>query len=240
MITNPTAALQQQKKVSAAPTSIPAESLSATESKSPIAAESALVTGPAYEEAIGRMVEMGFSREAVIKAMKAGFNNPDRAVEYLTTGFPNGSETVADAEATASAEVPASLDFLRTDPQFRQLRLVIQQNPQLIGPVLEQLGQSSPALFGLIEQHRDQFIALMNEPDDGEGLDSAADDDDDEDGEGEGEEAAGYIEISEADKEAIDRLVALGFDRARAVEAFLACDKNEQMAANFLFDNIDE
>lgn len=41
------------------------------------------VTGQQYESAIQNMVEMGFEREQVIKAMRASFNNPDRAVEYL-------------------------------------------------------------------------------------------------------------------------------------------------------------
>lgn len=37
--------------------------------------------------------------------------------------------------------------------------------------------------------------------------------------------------------QAIDRLVSLGFPKHKAAEAYFACDKNEEMAANLLFDS---
>ena len=47
----------------------------------------------------------------------------------------------------------------------------------------------------------------------------------------------GSIQVSPDEMAAIDRLTSLGFPKARAAEAYFACDKNEEMAANFLFES---
>jgi UV excision repair protein RAD23 len=45
------------------------------------------------------------------------------------------------------------------------------------------------------------------------------------------------IRLNEEEMAAVDRLTEMGFDRADAAQAFLACDKNEALAANLLMDS---
>jgi len=50
------------------------------------------------------------------------------------------------------------------------------------------------------------------------------------------EDPEGIVEVNQAEMEAINRLVQLGFSKERAAEAYLTCEKNEEIAANFLFE----
>jgi UV excision repair protein RAD23 len=44
------------------------------------------------------------------------------------------------------------------------------------------------------------------------------------------------LRLSEEEMAAVNRLTEMGFDRAEAAQAYLACDKNEALAANLLMD----
>ncbi|KAJ3396008.1 hypothetical protein HDU92_004311 [Lobulomyces angularis] len=238
-------------------------------------ADSNLVAGSAYDSATQNLVEMGFEISQVKAAMRAAFNNPDRAAEYLMTGIPEGIEapqnpvpsaTTPSAPATpanaanpnvpsgyenlftaaANAQRPSSTNnpanentfaFLRNSPQFQQLRQLVQTQPQLLQPVLQQLGQANPQLLELINGNQDAFLSLLMEG--GEGAAAT-------EGGATGENPAGagntappnqqYISVTPEEEAAINRLAGLGFDRQMAIEAFFACDKNEELAANYLFD----
>ncbi|ORZ36148.1 hypothetical protein BCR44DRAFT_1432881 [Catenaria anguillulae PL171] len=154
-------------------------------------ADPSMVMGSAFETAVTNMMEMGYPRDQVVRAMRAAFNNPDRAFEYLMN--------VAHLQQMAGA-----------NPQLAQL---IQANPEMFLQML--LGGG------------------------GEGTDEEGDEGDmmvDADG-NPLPPGARVIQVSEEEKAAIDRLCALGFDRNLVIEAYFACDKNEEMAANYLFDN---
>ncbi|KAL8739317.1 MAG: hypothetical protein Q9181_000048 [Wetmoreana brouardii] len=115
----------------------------------------------------------------------------------------------------------ANLDFLRNNAQFQQLRQIVQTQPQMLEPILQQVGAGNPQLAQLIQEHPDQFLQLLGEEAEG---DAPA------------PPGAQEVFVTEEEREAIDRLCRLGFQRDMVIQAYFACDKNEELAANFLFD----
>lgn len=241
-------------------------------------AASNLVAGSALESTVQQIIDMGggtWDRDTVLRALRAAFNNPERAVEYLYSGIPEAAEVaapVARGPAAAGAGVAAvptagaaaapaasqgpnaapldlfpqgmpgvvgggaglgALDFLRNNPQFQALRTMVQANPQILQPMLQELGKQNPALLRLINENQAEFLRLINEA----GAEGA------EGGDALGQLAGGYpqsVNVTPEEREAIERLEGMGFSRALVIEAFLACDKNEQLAANYLLENANE
>ena len=78
--------------------------------------------------------------------------------EALATGGAGGA-----AGAGAGAGALGNLDFLRSNPQFQQLRQIVQSQPNMLEPILQQVGAGDPQLAELIGRHPDQFLQLLSE-----------------------------------------------------------------------------
>ncbi|XP_057787165.1 ubiquitin receptor RAD23c-like [Salvia miltiorrhiza] len=234
-------------------------------------AASNLVAGSNLESTVQEIIDMGggsWDRDTVVRALRAAFNNPERAVEYLYSGIPEQAEIPPVAQPPAGGQpvnpssqatppaVPPSgpnanpldlfpqglpnmgsnaagagtLDFLRNSQQFQALRTMVQANPQILQPMLQELGKQNPQLVRLIQEHQADFLRLINEPVEGEGniLGQLA------------EAMPQAVTVTPEEREAIERLEAMGFDRALVLEVFFACNKNEELAANYLLDHMHE
>ncbi|KAL0956275.1 hypothetical protein HGRIS_002433 [Hohenbuehelia grisea] len=252
---------------------------------------SSFLSGPALQTTINNMTEMGFPREQVLRALRASFNNPDRAVEYLMNGIPAHLEAEAAASAggasraapaasgasagttapeVAGAAAPAApapaaaappssqpqnlfqlaqqqqqqaqqgggvgtgtgaagapqldLEGLRNHPQIAQLRDLVRQNPALVQPILQQMATQNPGLAQTLAANPNALMQLLGG------------DEGDLEGEGDIPPGAQVLAVTPEERAAIERLEALGFPRHLVIEAYFACDKNEELAANYLFE----
>lgn len=102
-----------------------------------------------------------------MRALRASFNNPDRAVEYLLSGnIPNigiaehasapertATEPVsqdAPGEEQSTPESPSSdnpIAALASLPQFQQMRALVQANPELLPQLIHQIGSENADLL---------------------------------------------------------------------------------------------
>ncbi|EJD03021.1 UV excision repair protein Rad23 [Fomitiporia mediterranea MF3/22] len=257
------------------------------------------LSGDALQASIQNMIEMGFERAQVMRAMKASFNNPDRAVEYLMNGIPAHLDAESSAgpagpaapgapatnpapapqQTAAPAPVPAAAPAQPAaapapqptapqnlfqlaqqqqqhhggglpggaaglgatgagieslgggDAQLGQFRNTVMQNPALLQPMIQQIAQSNPNLAQYLEQNPEALLQLLGAIGGEGGLEEG------EGGEGGIPPGATVLQVTPEERAAIERLEALGFPRQQVVEAYFACDKNEEMAANYLFEN---
>ncbi|GAB2299965.1 Ubiquitin receptor RAD23d, partial [Dionaea muscipula] len=236
-------------------------------------AASNLVAGSYLDSTIQQIVDMGggsWDRDTVVRALRAAYNNPERAVEYLYTGIPEQAEvppvarspTIGQGAPTAATPAQApqavapssgpnsspldlfpqglpnlgpnaaagSLDFLRNSQQFQALRAMVQANPQILQPMLQELRKQNPQLTRLIQEHHADFLRIINEPVEGEGnlLSQMA------------SAMPQAVTVTPEEGEAIERLEAMGFRRTTVLQVYFACNKDEELAANYLLDHMDE
>merc|ERR1711935_1288552 len=108
----------------------------------------------------------------------------------------------------------------------QQMKRLLQQNPGMLNALLQNIGQYQEAFIRMINESDDSSSGSGGGGRSGSGRPAP---------EGEGPLGeSGVIQVSPQDKEAIERLKALGFPEHLVVQAYFACEKNENLAANFL------
>lgn len=200
-------------------------------------------------ELIDSIVAMGFDDRAQIAlALKAAFMNVSRAVEYLCSGIPASAQE--QLEYSDSLNWAASSDTLPSEashqrlraalqmvPNFAEVKATYQQNKEVLPVILEQMAQRYPDLYTIVTSDLASFQRIMDEEDgsDGQAYSTAS-----EAADSLAERMPSEIVVTAEDRMAVAELLELGagmWDGQAAMIVYLACRKNQELAASVLLEH---
>lgn len=173
---------------------------------------------------------------------------------------PSGTRTTVSNEQalsmSESQQMASRLATLMAEPQFRQIQDLIQQSPHLLSSTIEALAGTDPEMYSFISDNPDVFVSALNHPPlAGNRTHPSRGNEGQEQQRGEqrtfqssaspvrnpasrqqsGPDQTFQHTVTEQDREAIERLKELGFPELMVYQAYMACDRDEQLAANLLF-----
>ena len=183
---------------------------------------------------INSLVEMGYEKDKVEKALIASGGNIDKAIEYLSSGnIPErAQQTQTNVNNLGNNSNNSNLDDdLKKNASI--LKILCHKDPNKIFSLMDNIKNKSPNLLNKIKQHEEEFKNLLVSPITREDINVF--------NTFQQRLARGarrpQIKLTREESEAIKRLESLGnFSHTEVIQAYIACDKNEELAANFLFE----
>eukprot|EP01064_Diplonema_japonicum_P029257 TRINITY_DN468_c3_g1_i1.p1 TRINITY_DN468_c3_g1~~TRINITY_DN468_c3_g1_i1.p1 ORF type:complete len:404 (+),score=140.35 TRINITY_DN468_c3_g1_i1:61-1272(+) len=151
--------------------------------------------------------------------------------QLMQTGVSGGARPAASpAAGGAAGAAPAGgesqlAQALAQIPELPQIRQAVAADPRMLERVMSTLREQDPNLFQLINDNQQEFLSILRNGLPGQQAAGSAP-----------QVPPGAVVITEADRQAITRLQQLGFTEQQAAQAYLIADRNEELAANMLFD----
>jgi len=197
-------------------------------------------------------MSMGFTREQTQQALRAAFNNPERAVEYLLNGLPDNfnpadvmpsqQRSAAPVRQQAPSQQPGLQQLMQGDNLARSLLVRMIQNPRHRGIFFNAVQTCRPdfqmsrgsemesILIGLLQDPQilqlclHMLLATESSGGQGQGMPGGV------------PNGAVQVQVSQEELEQIKRLQStLGVTQEQALEAYILSERNIEMAASILF-----
>ena len=183
---------------------------------------------------VDQLVEMGYEKEKVEKALNAANGNLQLAIEFLTSGIiPEHSSNNQPSHSHSNNSGSSLPSELKINASL--IKVICHDQPEKIVGVLNTLKQKNPELINLIKENEEEFKRLLVAPINQEDINNVKIMDEEMRRAGEGRRIR--INLTPEEREAINRLKNLGdFSESEIIQAYIACDKNEELAANYLFE----
>jgi len=156
---------------------------------------------------------------------------------------PFSGSSGSSAAAASNAGMPPGMEALGNPAQLAAMLQSMPPQEQhamasMMGMTVDQLQQTAQMISAMPQEQVQQYMNMAMQGAGGPGMGGLGGMMGGAGGMGGGGGGAGaqVLRLSEEEMAAVNRLTEMGFDRAAAAQAYLACDKNEALAANLLMD----
>lgn len=163
------------------------------------------------------LAEINANQEAFLAMMNEPIEESTTSSSPAAPAAPSAGFPAGMMEGMANPAQMAQMIQSMSPAELNQMAAMMGLSPDQLRTTAQMLGQIPP------EQLQQYMMQAMQGADGGGG------------GGGGG---AHVLRLTEEEMAAVDRLTEMGFDRTEAAQAFLACDKNEALAANLLMDSM--
>mmetsp|Transcript_3506 Transcript_3506/g.7378 ORF Transcript_3506/g.7378 Transcript_3506/m.7378 type:complete len:419 (-) Transcript_3506:176-1432(-) len=154
-------------------------------------------------------------------------------------GANNNNPFSGSSGSASNAGMPPGMEALGNPAQLAAMLQSMPPQEQhamasMMGMTVDQLQQTAQMISAMPQEQVQQYMNMAMQGAGGPGMGGMMG------GAGGmgggGGAGAQVLRLSEEEMAAVNRLTEMGFDRAAAAQAYLACDKNEALAANLLMD----
>ena len=157
-------------------------------------------------------------------------------------GANNNNPFSGSSGSASNAGMPPGMEALGNPAQLAAMLQSMPPQEQhamasMMGMTVDQLQQTAQMISAMPQEQVQQYMNMAMQGAGGPGMGGLGGMMGGAGGMGGGGGAgAQVLRLSEEEMAAVNRLTEMGFDRAAAAQAYLACDKNEALAANLLMD----
>ena len=213
------------------------------------------ISNSEYSSQINTLVDMGYELEDVEKAINAAKGNTNLAIEYLNSDDDylnsDNSEPIPQMQIQDNNQNQNNQNQnqkqqihnrnlpleLKRNASF--IKCICKDDPKIVFGLLSYIEQKNPVLMEKIKEYEIEFKNFLVSPISQEDIDNFnLIKDSYKELFYESERPKQYeLNLTEADAEAIKRLTELGkFNQNEVIQAYIYCNKNEERAANYLFE----
>lgn len=217
-----------------------APAAAAQPSTTPAAAAPSAGAQPTTAPAAGTANRGGNLFEQAAAAQRGGGGGGAGAGAGAAAGGGRGLEALLggadDGEEGEEREIALDLG----DPaMLQQLRTLVTENPAALQPLVQAIAQSNPALAEALASNPMAVLNLLGSISSGEGGGPGSEGLEGLLGDQQGEELQlpTFEELSAEDRSAVEQISNMGIPTDKAIEAYLMCGRNVEMAVQYYFEH---